>query len=389
MTRARQDLILGLVFFGGLALLIWATFELSSLSFAPPIQAEIFFTHGAGLRAGDPVFVLGHRVGKVDFIEYRGGQDPENRIRVVVSLDRPVAFAEDYNVSIRDGSLLGGKQLEIDPGVSATLHPANKVLRGEVKPGGINALGELLDDPQIKDDFKAIVGGIRQAVDKINSNDSALGRLLNETRLYDEFLATVQSARRSVEEVEKGGGVLSRLIYDRNLGDNLVAIGERVTSIATKIDTGEGLLGTLVNDRQMGQDARQLISDAKEIVADTRAGKGALGVLLQDEETARKVKEIVDGVADVVAKARDPASGLIGELFAGRELRARVIGIVDDIADVTREVRHGRGLLNRLVYDEGMGDQVTRILNQVSRAIEDAREAAPIGTFFQVFSGAF
>jgi hypothetical protein len=52
-------------------------------------------------------------------------------------------------------------------------------------------------------------------------------------------------------------------------------------------------------------------------------------------------------------------------------------------------VTGGNGLLAKLLNDERMADQFGRILNQISRAIEDARESAPLGTFFQVLSGAF
>ena len=61
----QRDTLLGLVFFGGLGLLGWATVSLTSLSFEPKPQVVAYFDNAQGLRVGDPVFVLGTRIGQV------------------------------------------------------------------------------------------------------------------------------------------------------------------------------------------------------------------------------------------------------------------------------------------------------------------------------------
>ena len=63
--------------------------------------------------------------------------------------------------------------------------------------------------------------------------------------------------------------------------------------------------------------------------------------------------------------------------------------ILGDLAAITDDLRSGKGALGKLISDEEMGRKLDRMFTQVIRAIEDAREAAPVSTFFQVFSGAF
>jgi hypothetical protein len=46
-------------------------------------------------------------------------------------------------------------------------------------------------------------------------------------------------------------------------------------------------------------------------------------------------------------------------------------------------------MLGMLINDKDIGTRFRRILTQVSRALEDAREAAPIGNFVQVLLGSF
>ena len=47
------------------------------------------------------------------------------------------------------------------------------------------------------------------------------------------------------------------------------------------------------------------------------------------------------------------------------------------------------GVLGKLISDEQLAAQFDRLIQQVTGAIEDAREAAPVSTFFQVLSSPF
>ena len=114
-----------------------------------------------------------------------------------------------------------------------------------------------------------------------------------------------------------------------------------------------------------------------------------MGKLVNDVEMGVNLDKAVVGVRDFFEKATDPEAGLIGAAVADTALRERFVKIVDDLAAITEEARNGNGLLARLINDEEWGEQLDRIFTQVSRAIEDAREAAPVGTFFQVIAGAF
>ena len=72
-----------------------------------------------------------------------------------------------------------------------------------------------------------------------------------------------------------------------------------------------------------------------------------------------------------------------------QELKNDLRGVVANLRSVTAKLDEGKGLLSVLINDEDMGIRFRRILTQVSRALEDAREAAPIGNFVQVLFGAF
>ena len=59
MERIRRDTLLGLVFFGTLGFLLWATVNLTDLSLnrVPPL--EVYFPDAGGVEGGTNVMVLG------------------------------------------------------------------------------------------------------------------------------------------------------------------------------------------------------------------------------------------------------------------------------------------------------------------------------------------
>ena len=115
----------------------------------------------------------------------------------------------------------------------------------------------------------------------------------------------------------------------------------------------------------------------------------SVSLLLSDEEIRDKMKSVINELADITTKANDPKSGLLGALLSDPEMLADGRKILDDLAFLTDEVRKGDSVLGKLITDKEMGERLDRMFGQVIRAIEDAREAAPVSTFFQVFSGAF
>lgn len=145
----------------------------------------------------------------------------------------------------------------------------------------------------------------------------------------------------------------------------------------------------LINDTEMAQNLKQAVASIRSIAVKIDSSEGALGRLVNDVELGTNLDLAVVGMRDFFEKATDPEAGLVGAAVADPALRERFVKIVDDLAAITDEARNGTGLLNQLIYNEDWSEQLDRIFTQVSRAIEDAREAAPVGTFFQVIAGAF
>ena len=108
MDRIRRDTLLGLVFFGTLAFLLWATVNLTDLSLGKVPPLVVYFPDAGSAEAGTNVMVLGKKVGKVGAIDvvYERSQTP---VRMTLLLKEAIPLTETALIEVRDAGVLGGK----------------------------------------------------------------------------------------------------------------------------------------------------------------------------------------------------------------------------------------------------------------------------------------
>ena len=390
MEKARRDTLLGLVFFAGLALLLWATQELNGFSLSERQQLNVDLVNARGLRIGEPVFVLGTQAGRVIDVAVDARQ-ADYRVHVQLELDSALEFKEDAIIDVVDSSLLGGKIVNIDPGTEATASVDTNVhvFRGTASVSPLDSLGEVLNAEGNKENLQEALAGIREFMDTLNNGEGSLSRFIEDDTLILDAEAFVASLRASAEAIEQQQGLLGRLIYDDTIStraDNIIADLEQV---ADRLTTTESVLGRLINDAEWADRIDKIIADIDVVTTGLTGTEGTLGRLINDAELGESIDTIVSDVELVTGKLNDPDSGLLGALINDDALLTDARQIFDDFAQITDQISNGEGALGRLINDEDLGRRVDELFRQVTRAIEDAREAAPIGTFFQVFSGAF
>ena len=158
MERTRRDTLLGLVFFGTLAFLLWATVNLTDLSLAGVPPLVVYFPDAGSAETGTNVMVLGKKVGKVSAIDVIY-QRPELPVRMTLSLREPVPLKENAIIELRDSGMLGGKQIYIDPGRGASMAETVE-LHGRVQKGAFDRIGDfgiLAGLPKVADWRRALV----------------------------------------------------------------------------------------------------------------------------------------------------------------------------------------------------------------------------------------
>src|SRR5262249_31540691 len=82
---------LGIVFIGTMASLLWASINLTDVSFNNVAPLKVAVPDGGGVRAGDSVLLLGKRVGKVTDIDILW-QKAQNRVQLTLAVRELINF---------------------------------------------------------------------------------------------------------------------------------------------------------------------------------------------------------------------------------------------------------------------------------------------------------
>jgi phospholipid/cholesterol/gamma-HCH transport system substrate-binding protein len=292
--------------------------------FTPKYRTEIVFDNVMGLRDGDSVAVRGFTVGKV--LRLWLGDDG---VHVQLSTEQRIKPREDYEVTILQSSVLGGRYVQLFEGTEETEPlPLDTILRGTTPVDFIEELSET-------------VQGIRSS--------------LIDGGVLDNIQLTMSELRSAAEGLNSGKGTLGKLLKDEEAYDRMIVVVDNLKEITDKVNQGEGTLGRLMSDGTLADDMEKTAANLRDITDRLNAGEGLLGKLMSEDDTL---------YADLKASAS-----------AMREISERI--------------RAGEGTLGKLATDDALFDEAKLLLQEVRAAVDDLRETAPITTFTSIFFGAF
>ena len=394
--NTSNHFLLGLLFIAALTLLGYFTLFLSDFTlFGEVQQLTVHFPTANGLREGDSVLVAGVRWGKVTTITYDPETlDPAKRITTLLSLDEPVTLHEGHEIMIEDATLLGGKNLSIDPGAAdAPVIPADAVLLGSVQLNVVEAAGELIT--KNGDAVTETIATLRELVDGVERGRGTVGKLFADEELASDVERAVKGAADSMDSLravsgrlERGEGALGQLIVQDEIYTRLQEVGKSLQTLldeanATVADlrAGRGLAGALLGDENLSRNAKESMEDLRKIIGDLNQGQGTLGKLFKEDRIAVDLQTVIDRLAR--------GEGTVGKLLAEDEVYENVRVASSDLRDIVAQVRDGRGTVGKLIMEEGMYTELLKAVGLLTRSLEEYREAAPISTMTNVIFGAF
>jgi ABC-type transporter Mla subunit MlaD len=386
MDRIRRDTLLGFVFFGSLAFLLWATLNLTDQAYGNA-RLLVRLAQAGSCEVGTNVMVLGKKIGKVGAIDVDYGS-ADLPIAMTLLLREPIPLRQDYTISIKDAGVLGGKQVYIDPGRAAAL-PADAALRGEVEPGAFDQIGNIAKG-EGKLGGKAVdaVEEIRKFFANMNDPTTSVGKLVTSSALHDQLSDAADSLGRILDAVLEQKGAVGDLVMNAETKENLHGFLASLRSLGKKLDEGsDGVLGMLLNDADAARNVQSIVRNLDVLVTDARNGGGIVGKLLRDDELARRFSNLVGNLDTLLANLTNAEAGALGALTSDPATARDVKTTLANLRFVSEQLAQKQGLLGAMINDPELATRFRRILTQVSRAIEDAREAAPIGSFIQVLIG--
>ena len=120
MKRTYMELVVGFFVLGGLVMIGYMTLSLGRVSLFGGDSYTLYarFTSVSGLRAGNPVKMLGMEIGRVGKLS----MDQEDLKAVVeVKIKKDIKIYDDAIASIKTEGLIGDLYLSIDPGGGGTI----------------------------------------------------------------------------------------------------------------------------------------------------------------------------------------------------------------------------------------------------------------------------
>jgi len=392
---SQRTVLLGLFFLATLGILGYYTLFLTEFTpFKDRPELRVYFSETNGLREGDPVLVAGMRWGRVKKMTFDPAAPVEKRIVLAAMLNEPLALREGATIEIRDATLLGGKNVWIDPGpAGAAPIPKDQELFGIVSGGLLDRVTGLVSDSE--EGIGRILDNLEQVTLDLKEGKGVIGRLIGDQALADQIELAVRTATKTLEDAQAitadaraGKGTVGMLLADDSLFTDLSTSARKLsglldeaTKLASEARTGEGALGRLVSDPTLAADITSAATSLGSIARKIDEGRGLAGTLVNDDGLAQDVRDTIGAIAR--------GEGTIGALIVRPEVYENLRAVTEDLSVVMGTVRSGQGSLGRLVMEEEVYQSVKTALQIVSRSLEEYREAAPITTFTSVFFSAF
>lgn len=232
------------------------------------------FDSVSGLELGDHITINGVKMGKVHDIKIDG-----NSVIVKGYIPKNVIVKKDAKATVEMMDLMGGKKIELKPGISEELFDFNNILEGRLStdiPGALNMVGN------VEQDLKMIIMDTRNLLDQINRH------------LSDDN--TINSMKSSIQNLEKITSNLNDFLSKNNLKlertiDNISNLTEKTDKfISTNADT---LIATFNETRILISNLNRLVQSFETILQQTETQNNNLGKVLYDEELYIKLKQSV------------------------------------------------------------------------------------------------
>jgi phospholipid/cholesterol/gamma-HCH transport system substrate-binding protein len=279
--QRKTEIKVGVTVIVGLIILLWIygwakNFTINSQR----KEVSVEFTSVSGLSEGDPVTVNGVKKGYVKKIVLING-----KVTTLLNFDPDVYLAQDAKFSVMMLDLMGGKKIEVNPGLSDKSLDYTKMQQGnlegdiasamvmvgtiqndlvdvikEVKVS-LTTLNKTLADQKFSNDLKTSVSNLAQLTDGLNAlvqnNSAEINKLLKTgTELAKNTNEFIVSNRDSISQT------ISSVHSALKVSKELLA---KVNDFMDKTDKSQNNLGKLMNDTTLVDDLKASIQQVREL----------------------------------------------------------------------------------------------------------------------------
>lgn len=280
-NQRRTEIRVGITVLVGIIVFLWILGWAKNFSITPTDNTvNVQFTNTAGLEVGDPVTVNGVRKGFVEDIKIKG-----EKVIVTMKISKDVALKEDANFGISMLDLMGGKKVEVNPGISKNLLDYKQVQSGtfyadipyvmsmvgsfqkditstisDLKTT-LNSLNNYLGDRKLNNDIKSSMSNLNEVTKKLNilidENRNNLKQLTaNTVELTEDAKDFLNQNKESFNASAKE---LQTVLAN---SDSLVT---KLNKFTDEIKNKKNNLGKIIYDEKLYDDITQSIKQLNEL----------------------------------------------------------------------------------------------------------------------------
>jgi len=265
-NKKRTELKVGITVIISILILLWVLGWAKNFSFnSNQKKISVAFNNVAGLLVGDPVSVQGIKSGYVEKIYSK-----DNSVIVELSLSNSTNLKEDSKFSILMIDLMGGKKVEIYPGVSPNEIDYAKLQHGEFLGDISTAMATL---GSVENDLVEVVKEIKVTLKTFN-------RLASNPDFINELQTGVKNLNALIIKTDKfistNGKTVSELIKKSN---SLVE-----NSNTFIIDNKNNISESIKNISTLIKNTQNLVVKLDGIIEETKTGKNNIGKIIYDEK---------------------------------------------------------------------------------------------------------
>lgn len=279
----KSEIRVGITVILGILLLIWVIGWAKNFSFdSNEREITINFENVSGLNVSDPVLVKGIKQGYVNDIYFS-----DNSALVEIKLSKDMELKKDAIISLMVLDLMGGKKVEINPGISEIPMSYEDVQQGvflgdisttmamlgsvqddlveviiEVK-NSLNSMNKLLGDGEFTDELRESITLVNKLIYKtdklIAENSQSINSLLiNSNELINNSNEFIYENKSSVSSAIKNmNSVMSNT-------DSLII---QLSSFMYDIENSNNNIGKLVNDKTMMEELQITLKQLRELTS--------------------------------------------------------------------------------------------------------------------------
>jgi len=272
----KTEIKVGIISIIGIIIFLWILGWAKDFSFtSKEKEMLISFPEVAGLEIGDYVTLNGVRKGNVTDIAVR-----QKDVLVKISIDKNTDLRDDASFHIMMLDLMGGKKIEVKPGVSDKKLDFSSVRKGNFSsdiPSVIAGLGSVQDDllASVKD-LRITLSAMNEYLTDKDLNKNIRSSMKNLDNVLTRLNTLIDQNSRDIGEITKNTAQLTR--------DAKEFIEENKS----------GMSGSLSSLKNVLEKTDSLVTFLNNVAGETSSRKNNIGKLLYDEELFNKLNTAIN-----------------------------------------------------------------------------------------------